>query len=97
MGKSLNIQITIINIGLKALISLGTYASVGNYSQYIPDYNLCGLSINSLQSETKCFDYHKKVFAPIVNGRDTLTGETPWVVYIHAIVDYPWYKIWKTE
>ena len=98
IGKSLNIQIIINNISLKDLTeSFGTYATVGNYSHYIPDYNLCGHSINSLQTDSKCFDYHKKVFAPIVNGRDTRTGETPWVVYVSALIDHPWFNYWLTE
>ena len=63
-----------------------SHTSVGDYRQYIQNYSLCGLSRNILQFPDPCFEFHKNTFAPIMNARDTLLGEAPWV----ALLDVSW-------
>ena len=57
---------------------------IGNYSQYISDYNLCGYSKSTLKAEKECLKYSKGL-VPIANGRDSLLGESPWVVSIQTL------------
>ena len=74
-----------------------THARIGNYSQYIPDYNLCGLSRNSLQTESLCSEYNQGSFQIWKmldqhyhlnhRGRFQLNQrKTPWISALIAVV-----------
>ena len=74
--------------------SYETDVIIGNYSQYISDYNLCGYSKSTLKAEKDCLKYSKGL-VPITDARDAKLGEAPWVVSIEdRKFATTWQKIW---
>ena len=84
------------------ITGLDSYESdiiIGNYSQYISDYNLCGYPKSTLKAEKECLMYSKSL-VPIGNARDAMLGEAPWVVSIQSLrFATTWEKIntWRSE
>ena len=59
-------------------------SEIGNYSQYIRDYNMCGLSRHSLPTETFCFKYNHGFGSDLKGARPALPLEAPWMVSIES-------------
>ena len=56
---------------------------IGNYSQYFPDYNMCGIS-DKFQTDSNCFEYHRDISPKLIDARDVRTGEASWMVVVEA-------------
>ena len=70
-----------LNLVCIQLISNESNLMIGNYSQVISDYHLCGYSKTTIRAEKTCLKYSQSL-VPIIGGRDASRGEAPWVVYI---------------
>ena len=68
--------------------------TIGNYGQYISDYNLCGYSKSTLKAEKECLKF-SQTLVPIIDGRNAMLGEAPWVVSIEGRRDATFLEILK--
>ena len=60
-------------------------SNIGDYSNVINDYNLCGLSKNSLQMKNDCFENHKEFNPGLHNASNVYKGEAPWMVQVEIM------------
>ena len=58
-------------------------SNIGNYNHYIRDNNKCGLSRNSLQTQSLCFEYNHGFGSELKGARRAHILESPWMVSIN--------------
>ena len=68
-----------------------SHAKIGNYSQYISDYHLCGIAKKSILADKQCFDFSADMI-PITNSREAHNGEVPRVVAIDVKRYLKWWE-----
>ena len=83
-NKLITIKISLISVSMFGrLEGYESEPKIGDYSQYISGYSLCGIGRKALLPEEKCLKYSADL-APIDDSRVANSGEVPWVVSIQT-------------